>query len=334
MMVFFVLSTQNIFACGWFYTVNVHGKHIEKGENGELRFIRVFSEQETLDELKKIEKSLFTTYNYKEHSDYALLLSRIGKIKESLDILIKLNEQHPNQYILIANLGTLYELNGKNEEALHWIQKAMKKNPDSHYGSEWVHVKILEAKLNIQKNPSWLKNNRILGIDFSKYEVVPLLSKVENEISTIGGAIAYQLHERIPYTPAPDPIVFQLLIDFAHLEIYNDLHSSHLAYHFALVFTNNQEEKTMVETKIKEIEALLIKFGKTPRHKTYYPTYGAILHISDYKVIDFFPKIKNQESKTPKNKLDSNAWILVVGILVVMLLFFVVLYFKRVGKSS
>jgi len=51
----------------------------------------------------------------------------------------------------LPDLGTAYELAGKNEPALRWIREGLRRNPNSHKGTEWLHVKILEAKIEQEK---------------------------------------------------------------------------------------------------------------------------------------------------------------------------------------
>ncbi len=297
---FVKLSLCEIYACGWFYTLDVNGKEVVKGHTENLHLFRHFSKEETLESLKSMEYVLPRDYNYKAHSNYALLLSQIGKVKEALEILERLNQEHPNEYILMANLGTLYELNGKNQEALHWIQKAIQKKPDSHYGSEWIHVKILEAKLNIQKDVNWLKNNHV--IDVSRFKVKPLTENDLKELAKLEEHLNYQLHERVPYTPSPDPIVFQLLMDLGDLIMNNDLRSSHVAYSFAVIFAGEAQEKAQAQTKMMEAEFLISKYNKTYLNTTKYENTGNILQINDYQVINLFPKeVKKQSPKEQTN---------------------------------
>lgn len=278
----FLSSFQNSFACGWFHTIDMHGKNHSKSEiDAHLYAHRSFDKKWVLERMKEIETSLSKSYNHEEHSDYAMLLSRIGKVKEALHILEKLNEQYPQEYMLMANLGTLYELNGKNKEALFWIKKAVKKNPKSHQESEWIHVKILEAKLKIEENPNWLRNNHI--IDISQNQETKNITELEQHL-------IYQLNERIPYTPNPDPIVFQLLMDLAKVSMQVDLYNTHKAYHFAFIFTPNPKEQENINKQIEKVEASLEKYDKKLPQSEAYQIEGNILEIPDYKVINFFPK--------------------------------------------
>ncbi len=71
--------------------------------------------------------------------------------------------QHPNDYSIIANLGTAYELTGNDEKALELIRKAVAINPNSHYNSEWIHVRILEEKVGKKQY------DKIIDLGFTDY---------------------------------------------------------------------------------------------------------------------------------------------------------------------
>lgn len=327
-LLFLSLASTNAKACGWFYTISIHGQKVTKEHGNNLYLKRSFDKKFTLDKLKELERSLLINYNYQEHSDYAMLLSRISKVKEALKILERLNEEHPEEYILMANLGTLYELNGKLDEALYWIKKAIKKNPDSHHRSEWVHVKILEAKINIRENPNWLKQNHILDIDFSKYNGKPLRPEKLKELEKLERHIAYQLEERIPYTPNPNPIVFQLLMDFAELAKLDDLYSSQMAYHFALLFIEDSKKKNKIETEIIRLDKLILKYNKKPKDRDLDIFKEKRLEIDDYKVMNFFPKEErkkvlesyNKAKNTTKSKDSTLLWYMLFSLIGVVLI--------------
>ena len=338
---FLIFIQPKLSACGWFYTLDSQGRKNEKEHEGELHFYRSFSKESTLEQLKEIEVSLAKDYNFEKHSDYAMLLSRIGKVKEALEILKTLNEEHPGEYILMANLGTLYELNGKNQKALEWIQKAMDKNPNSHYGSEWIHVKILEAKLNIAKDSKWLDNNPVLDIDYKLLDKKPLDKTTLDTLSILESHIGYQLHERIPYTLSPDPIVFQLLMDLGRLASLDDLYNAHLVYHFALLFTDSTNEKSKIQDKITKLESLINIYRGEKRQTDEYKLDGGVLNLSDYQVIDFFStepivldelplptkNIAQNEQTNKKYTTNSSSYLWLLGALV-LFVFFLVLRFR------
>jgi len=61
-------------------------------------------------------------------------------------MLIGIERWHPGLYATAANLGTAYELLGNVDSAYYWIEEDMRRNPQGHEGSEWMHLCILSAK--------------------------------------------------------------------------------------------------------------------------------------------------------------------------------------------
>jgi tetratricopeptide (TPR) repeat protein len=97
------------------------------------------------------------------YSDYGVLLAYLGRYDEAKAVYEEIEKITPGRYSTAANLGTVYELLGQNDLALKWIKKAVEIDPTSHEGSEWIHVKILEAKI---KGDKALTSEFLLGINF------------------------------------------------------------------------------------------------------------------------------------------------------------------------
>lgn len=161
--------------------------------------------------------------NSVDENGVAVALIHLGRTEEALKILEKLERKAPGSYYIAANLGTAYELLGDNEKAYKWIAEGMKRNPDSHFGTEWLHLKILKAKQAIKKDPQWIDKNSVLGIDWelisgdlSKVELSDDRKVVYNA-DAVRKAIEYQLHERTEFVKPPDPTVASLLYDLSHL---------------------------------------------------------------------------------------------------------------------
>ena len=62
-------------------------------------------------------------------------------------MFLALERRYPGHHETAANLGTALELAGHDAPALQWIRIGIRRNADEHYGSEWLHVRILEAKI-------------------------------------------------------------------------------------------------------------------------------------------------------------------------------------------
>ncbi len=124
----------------------------------------------------------------------------------------------PGRYSVAANLGTAQELNGQNEAALRWIREAIRRNPLSHEGTEWVHVAILEAKVRRERSPGAPFTPLIpLPADFEAGTQVTILD-AKRRVSEIKHAIQYQLRERMKFVKPHDPYVADLLFTLSVID--------------------------------------------------------------------------------------------------------------------
>ena len=162
-----------------------------------------------------LEQALERNIDYKLLSDFAWYELRVGSKRNAVRLLERLYEKYPNEYNVMANLGTAYEVTGNNERALELLKQAVAVNPASHHGSEWIHINILEQKIKARPDYS-----RILDLQAGKDYALWLTGKVYDKPvvpDSLMVQLAYQLHERISFIPAPDPVVGHLLLDFADL---------------------------------------------------------------------------------------------------------------------
>lgn len=166
----------------------------------------------------KLNKEFEKSGDFRHESDYALALLHNGSTAEALAIFQRLAAAHPEEYNLASNLGTAYELSGKNEEALHWIQKAMQLHPESHQGTEWLHEKILEVKIAGHSTTNALLDHSIAGVDFGKARKPYWPNALEDspaEQERVVKALRYQLQERVQFVKPHDPVVAQMLFDLS-----------------------------------------------------------------------------------------------------------------------
>jgi tetratricopeptide (TPR) repeat protein len=155
-----------------------------------------------------------------DRSDYGGMLIYAGEYAKARDVLLEAERISPGHYAVASNLGTAYELLGDNVKALEWIREGMKRNPDSHDATEWVHVKILEAKIALEKDADWLSKSSVLGVDFGR-EARPKLHGMTEEQSArelyrIMRGAGYQLRERLQFVKPPDAIVADVLFDLGN----------------------------------------------------------------------------------------------------------------------
>lgn len=183
---------------------------------------RQIEEQAPENRLNRVEqlRSEMERGDYRTKNDLAVALAHAGQAAEAVTLLEGIEREKPGLYVTAANLGTAYELVGNNTRALDWIRQGIQRNPDSHQGSEWLHVRILEAKLALEKDPSWLGDHSILG--FSGHALPQSVDIRGNrgeklKLDGIKDALIYQLHERVQFVGAPDAVVGSLLYDLGLL---------------------------------------------------------------------------------------------------------------------
>jgi hypothetical protein len=141
-----------------------------------------------------------------------------GKPEEGIQLLRDLEKRQPGNAKVAANLGTALELTGSDQEALQWIRESVNRDPSEHQGSEWVHVKILEAKLALKRNSGWLRGHSVVGWRESETLLADERGLVRSPVDLIA-PINYQLAERTQFVDAPDAIVGDLYLtlgDIAH----------------------------------------------------------------------------------------------------------------------
>ncbi len=249
--VFTAIYFTPVLACYNESHVNKSGKQTKRVEPMAL-FYNEPDKAEAKSFLAKYNLTALKTYDKEIQSDIAVNLGYLGRYPEALDILKKLQQKYPSDYNIAANLGTTYELLGKNELALLFINKGLQLNPDSHEGSEWVHVKILEAKIKMAGTPEWIYKNRILGtgVNFDSKESEALNDKAWD--------VEYQLQERIPFTPFPDALLANVFDELGDLyATQQSVELAYIAYDFAL--RNDSSDHFGVKAKMEALKPVLKK---------------------------------------------------------------------------
>ncbi|MFT3826891.1 MAG: tetratricopeptide repeat protein [Chitinophagaceae bacterium] len=166
--------------------------------------------------------------DFRLQSDIAVLQLKSGNNTEAIKLMEQLYAEHPDEYNIIINLGTAYEVTGNNAKALELIKKAVAINPNSHYGSEWIHINILE-----QKNTATPDYSRIIGLGIKNFPewLTNREYKFPRPADSLKLQIAYQLHERIAFVAPPDDIVGRLVIDFADIVAKTDSYNEAIPFY-------------------------------------------------------------------------------------------------------
>ena len=158
-ILFLVLSffaVKPLFGClNYYYALDQEGHlhEITEMHASFKKFNKNFNTRLICKKLPELQEKIKTEGDYKDLSDYAVFLMKMGKFEEAKIILVELQYNHPDEYKLASNLGTAFELVGELDSALKYINYGMELNPDAHEGSEWVHIRCIGNK---EKNASGL----------------------------------------------------------------------------------------------------------------------------------------------------------------------------------
>jgi len=258
-LVLSLLACNRAYACFNGETVSVSsGRFVVAYRHNENHIPKgyMIMRSEVQRQLPEIQQQWLKTKDVRYLSDYALLLSFNREYEKARDTYLQVEKLAPGRYATAASLGTVYELLGDNAKALNWIKKAVQIDPASHMGSEWLHVKILEAKL---KGSSAVNSNFLLNTSFGP-QPVPRTSMPKPQLLKLREALFYQLNERVSFIKPQDAIVAQLLFDLANAAYLTDIeYESQVIYIMAKEYGYSspllKARKRAVDNKIKQLQA-------------------------------------------------------------------------------
>ena len=311
------------------YFVNQHGEELYEHDFVEFPTLyRSFNTEYFQNKVDRIDENFELDYDdyYKSQSDKAAYLMKLNRSKEALSILRDLYQEHPLSYNIVINLGTAYELNGKPDSALFFIKKGMEMNQDSHHGSEWFHEKVLEAKLALEQNPNWLKESRVLDVDWKIPANTPDTMKYYDQLTGILHDIAYQLEERIPFTPTPDPMMANILNEFGDLLAEYSILMAYTCYGIGKDYDTNDSYR-MRSKQMKMRKLIYHKEYEMPDVKKYFP------EATKFNTGYHHHENIHQNGNAVEQKLSSKSFAYYfVGALALLLVF--VLSLKKRGKRN
>jgi len=179
----------------------------------DVPYGHVFLKDKFPSALKRMDNLWKATNNIEYYSDYGLILILQGKYEEAKKVYIDIEKLKPGRYETASNLGTVYELLGNNKNALKWIKKAIGLYAKSHDDSEWLHAKILEAKI---KGDAFITSDFLLNTNFG-IDTIPQSKLTENELKKLKATLVYQLNERMTFIKPENKIMALLLFDLGNV---------------------------------------------------------------------------------------------------------------------
>jgi hypothetical protein len=183
-------------------------------DDGEIKHIRALA------------KAVRTQPGFENRNDLGVVLIRYGRTTDAIRLFLANERDFPGRYQTATNLGTALELAGFDAVALRWIRIGMQRNPQAHRGTEWLHARILEAKLAQARDRAWLQSHSVAGVAFAPVALPPLPQRYPAgndrrpvHPAALHQALYYQLSERLAFVRPTDPVVANLLQDWATLNL-------------------------------------------------------------------------------------------------------------------
>ena len=277
-------------ACLNIYGLDSNGK-VHYHEHHFLNSLE-FNKEAIVKNIKSLQKDFSKgQYYFRQVSDYGAYLLMAGRFKDGLDIFRQLILKHPGQYAIKANLAVAYELNGNLDSALYWERQAVTVNPYAHNHSEWIHLQLLEAKLNYAKDPAWLENNKVTHIadSLAKYDDG---NEHPHKVDWIFKHFIHQLNERLPFTLGEDPEFAKLLFELGDAYMKYSVYRSYYAYAMASYFS--PALTTRVHSKFADIKKIYQAKGITYNEAINFKD-REIYPPSDKEVDAFLYKLKQRQ---------------------------------------
>ena len=186
--------------------------YMDRREKVPYGHTKMFEVESLNKSLKKLDGLYKKTRDLDYLSDKGLILILLKKYDEAIKLYLEIEEKEPNRYSTASNLGTAYELAGQNDNALKWIKRAVEIDPTSHDNSEWLHVKILEAKI---KGELYYNSDFLLNLRFGSGDE-PISGLKDSALQNMHDALYYQLNERVSFIKPKDELVAELLFDLGN----------------------------------------------------------------------------------------------------------------------
>lgn len=277
-------------AClNYYYTADKDGNLHYVGDEHAVMigFNKNFNTKLLEEKIKEQYTKLLKSRSYQDLSDYCVMLMKLGKNDVALPVLKVLYAYHPDEFQLASNLGTSYELAGEVDSALKYIKRGIELNPHDHEGSEWIHVKVLEAKLKLLADSNYLATHTVL-------ELTP-----EQEYDTlIGYQIEIQVRERFPFCPGPDLIMSSLLTDLADITLNTrSVEDAKTYYNICRYYFLDSSET--VESKIAESLKQIAKNSNVRPPRDQPGTEGDNVRLGPYKYTEMLDD-NNPDGYQPK----------------------------------
>lgn len=285
-----------------------------------------------------------TLYSFQDLSDAAIYLTHLGETQKALNLLQWLHQKHPEEYNITANLGAVHELEGDLDSAEYYIRKAIDLSTNKTPKSEWVNLKIIHAKRNIQNNPDWLLHHNVLNLNWDTSIYNKSLT-IEHNSAALQDSLRFvryqtyqnqfdslwhigsELKKRIPYYDPPNLLIANIMGEIAdYFAMSLSIKDAFVAYKIALHY----DPKNKLN-KLAALEELMPHFRKYEFDEAIFEQYFHPSLAFREKDKKHLPQYRGSFNKQQQHILSPLFWQAGLALLIVLLILGRVLWLDRKG---
>lgn len=132
--------------------------------------------------------------------------------KAALELSTRLVGKYPDDYSVVITHAAALELNGKPAEAIPFMKHALELEPKSHKGSEWIHLNLLQLRVQGEAGVDpW----KLIGVDLRPSGT--LTAPAGTDVKALLRQVHYQVNDRLFFTPTDDRLFGALMLAYADL---------------------------------------------------------------------------------------------------------------------
>lgn len=228
-----LLATGAAWACmtdgPGFSGVQVTGARTGRTESGELKRLRACKATRPADRQAAVDAWFQERSRGAAPGEQARLIEEHDALRDLLNAryndairkLLALEGVDPGRSGVAGALGTAYEHIGDYESAIRWINTAMAREPQARRGSEWLHVRILQARHALRTDPAHLAQNPVVpltktGLPLDGPAYPPSNRPLQRD--ELRDALYIQLGEQVLFLKPEEPLIAHLFQNLQQLE--------------------------------------------------------------------------------------------------------------------
>lgn len=148
--------------------------------------------------------------------EIAFIYTGLGDFEKALNIYSKIEKLEPFLYTTASNVSFVYEYMGEYRKALTWFDKAKAIQPKNSAKSDFIRLKILEAKIKGDDFIKKAKGNFYTAVNFGKGDL-PIAPK-DISLIDLKRALEEQISHQLPFSEPIRPLLGALYFELANIE--------------------------------------------------------------------------------------------------------------------